>query len=92
MRLDIPTLAMVTVFVTALLGALLVFAGFQNRAVRAPVIWGVAFVLCAIGVALVAVRGMVPDWLSIEVANALVLGGIGLIWAGARQFDGHPPR
>jgi len=92
MQLDIPTLAMVTVFVTALLGALLVFAGFQNRAVRAPMTWGVAFVLCAIGVALVAVRGMVPDWLSIEVANALVLGGIGLIWAGARQFDGHPPR
>ncbi len=92
MRLDIPTLAIVTVFVTALLGALLVFAGLQNRAVRAPMTWGVAFVLCAIGTALVAVRGMVPDWLSIQFANVLVLVGMGLVWLGARQFDGRRPR
>ena len=92
MRLDIPTLAMVTVFVTALLGVLLIFAGVQNRAVRAPVIWGMAFVLCAIGIALVAMRGMVPDWISIQCANALVLVGVGLIGTGARQFDGRRPR
>lgn len=92
MRLDIPTLAIVTVFVTALLGALLVFAGLQNRAIRAPMTWGVAFVLCAAGTALVAVRGMVPDWLSIQFANMLVLVGLGLVWLGARQFDGRRPR
>ncbi|MCW5688782.1 MAG: GGDEF domain-containing protein [Pseudolabrys sp.] len=92
MRLDIPTLAVVTVFVTALLGALLLFAGLQNRALRAPVTWGLAFLLCAIGTALVAVRGMVPDWLSIQFANVLVLVGLGLIWLGARQFDGRETR
>ncbi|RDV01310.1 GGDEF domain-containing protein [Undibacter mobilis] len=92
MRLDIPTLAIVTVFVTALLGALLVFAGLQNRAVRALMTWGGAFVLCALGVALVAMRGMVPDWLSIQFANVVVLVGIGLVWVGARQFDGRPAR
>ncbi len=92
MRLDIPTLAMVTVFVMALLGLLLIFAGVQNRAVRAPVTWGMAFVVCALGIALVAVRGIVPDWLSIQCANAMVLVGVGLIGTGARQFDGRPPR
>ncbi|MCW5691222.1 MAG: GGDEF domain-containing protein [Pseudolabrys sp.] len=92
MRLDIPTLAIVTVFVTALLGALLVFAGWQNRAGRAPVTWGVAFLLCAVGMVLAAVRGMVPDWLSIQSANGLVLAGLGLIWLGARQFDGRSAR
>jgi len=92
MRLDIPTLAVVTVFVTAVLGALLIFAGLQNRAVRAPMTWGSAFVLCAIGMVLGAVRGTVPDWLSIQFANALVLLGLGLIWLGARQFDGRRPR
>jgi len=91
MRLDIPTLAVVTVFVTALLGGLLLFAGLQNRAVRAPRVWGMAFLLAAVGMALVIVRGQVPDWLTIQVANALVLGGIGLVWAGARLFDGRPP-
>lgn len=92
MRLDIPTLAIVTVFVTALLGALLIFAGMQNRSVRAPAIWGMAFLLSAVGMVLAAVRGRIPDWLSIEIANALVLTGIGLVWAGARVFDERPVR
>lgn len=92
MQLDIPTLAVVTVFVTALLGALLLFAGLQNRAVRAPMLWGMAFVLAAIGMALVIVRGQVPDWLSIHVANMLVFTGFGLVWVGARTFEGRAPR
>jgi hypothetical protein len=36
MHLDVPILPVVTVFVTALLGALAVFAGLQNRTIRAP--------------------------------------------------------
>jgi hypothetical protein len=42
MSLDVETLSVVTVFVTALVGALLVFAGLQNRSIRAPVWWGSA--------------------------------------------------
>ncbi len=87
MRLDIPTLAVVTVFVTALLGGLLLFAGTQNRAMRAPTVWGLSFLLGATGLGLVIVRDRVPDWLSIECANALVLAGMSLIWTGARLFD-----
>jgi len=87
MRLDIPTLAVVTVFVTALLGGLLLFADVQNRTVRAPTVWGLAFLVGATGLGLVIVRGRVPDWLSIYCANALVLAGMSLIWAGARLFD-----
>ena len=47
MQLDVQTLSVVTVFVTALLGALLVFAGLQNRAVRAPMVWGAAYIVGA---------------------------------------------
>jgi diguanylate cyclase (GGDEF)-like protein len=90
MNLDIPTLAVVTVFVTALLGALLLFAGVQNRAVRSPTLWGLSFLLGAVGMALVPLRGLVPDWMSIHFANALVLTGFALVWAGARLFDGRP--
>lgn len=39
MHLDMQTLSMVTVFVTTQLGALLVFAGLQNRSIRAPMWW-----------------------------------------------------
>jgi diguanylate cyclase (GGDEF)-like protein len=92
MQLDVQTLAVVTVFVTALLGALLVFAGLQNRAVRAPMLWGAAYIVSAIGLALITTHGSAPDWVSINVSNALVLFGNGLIWAGARMFDQRPVR
>src|SRR3954469_6943760 len=89
MNLDVGTLSVVTVFVTALLGALLVFAGLQNRTIRAPMWWGAAQIVGAVGLALATSRSAVPDFVSIDVANALVLFAYGLIWAGARDFDGR---
>jgi diguanylate cyclase (GGDEF)-like protein len=89
MQLDVGTLSVVTVFVTALLGALLVFAGLQNRSIRAPMWWGAAQIIGATGLALVTSRGAVPDFVSIDLANALVLFAYGLTWAGARVFDGR---
>ncbi|HEX3936164.1 MAG TPA: GGDEF domain-containing protein [Xanthobacteraceae bacterium] len=81
-----------TVFVAALLGALLVFGGLQNRSVRAPMWWGAAHIINAGGFALLTSRGALPNFLSIDVANALVLLGYGLTWTGARVFDGRPMR
>jgi diguanylate cyclase (GGDEF)-like protein len=89
MHLDVGTLSVVTVFVTALLGALLVFAGLQNRSIRSPMWWGAAQIVGATGLALATSRGSVPDFVSIDIANALVLLGYGLTWAGARIFDGR---
>ena len=92
MHLDLPTLSIVTVFVAALLGALLVFGGLQNRSVRAPMWWGAAHIINAGGFALLTSRGSLPAFLSIDVANALALLGYGLTWTGARVFDGRPIR
>jgi diguanylate cyclase (GGDEF)-like protein len=89
MNLDVQTLSVVTVFVTALLGALLVFAGLQNRTIRAPMWWGAAHIINAIGLGLLISRGLAPDFLTIGLANALVLFGYGLTWTGARVFDGR---
>jgi predicted signal transduction protein with EAL and GGDEF domain len=89
MNLDIGTLSVVTVFVTALLGALLVFAGLQNRSIRSPMWWGAAQIVGAVGLALATSRGSVPDFVAVDIANALVLLGYGLTWAGARLFDGR---
>ena len=87
MHLDVGTLSVVTVFVTALLGALLVFAGLQNRTIRAPMWWGAAHIVGAAGLGLATSRGVIPDYMSVDIANALVLFGYGLTWAGARVFD-----
>ncbi|HZL29528.1 MAG TPA: GGDEF domain-containing protein [Pseudolabrys sp.] len=90
MQLDVQTLSVVTVFVTALLGALLVFAGLQNRAVRAPMVWGAAFIIGAVGLALLTTHGSAPEIISVTLANTFVLFGSALTWAGARMFDGRP--
>ncbi len=92
MHIDLQTLSVVTVFVAALLGALLVFAGLQNRSVRAPMWWGAAHIVNASGFALLTSRGTAPPFVTIDLANALVLLGYGLTWTGARIFDGRPIR
>src|SRR5579862_6920835 len=92
MNLDVQTLSVVTVFVTALLGALLVFAGLQNRSIRAPMWWGAAHIVNACGLGLLVSRGAAPDFVTNDLANALVLFGFGLTWSGARIFDGRPVR
>jgi diguanylate cyclase (GGDEF)-like protein len=92
MHLDVQTLSIVTVFITALLGALLVFAGLQNRSIRAPMWWGAAHIVNASGLGLLSSGGMAPDFVTIDLANALVLFGYGLTWSGARIFDGRRVR
>jgi diguanylate cyclase (GGDEF)-like protein len=95
MGLDVETLSVVTVFVTALVGALLIFAGLQNRSIRAPVWWGAAHIVNAaglgFGLALARAPGAATDFATTfamsDSGNALVLLGYGLTWSGARVFD-----
>lgn len=89
-QLDVQTLSVVTVFVTALLGILLVFAGMQNQTVRAPMVWGASYLLSALG-QLIGVQPHVPTWVT-SVANAMILLGAAGIWAGSRFFDGRAVR
>jgi diguanylate cyclase (GGDEF)-like protein len=92
MHLDLQTISVVTVFIAALLGAFLVFAGLQSRNVRAPIWWGTAHIVNACGFALLTARDAAPELVTICIANALVLLGYGLTWTGARIFDGRPTR
>ncbi len=88
MHLDVETLSVVTVFVMALLGALLLFAGAQNRSIGAPLWWGAAQITGAAGLGL-GTASALPAFVSVDLANALVLLAYGLTWAGARDFDGR---
>ena len=90
MQLDVQTLSIVTVFVTALLGILLVFAGMQNQTLRAPMVWGAAYLLSALG-QLIGSQALVTSWVA-SIANAMVLLGAAGIWAGSRCFDGRSVR
>ncbi|MGV3633491.1 MAG: GGDEF domain-containing protein [Pseudorhodoplanes sp.] len=91
MTLDIATLFAVTVFSMALGGVLLLFAWLQARDTTALAWWGSAFLVFAPATALFGARGVVADLWSIQIANGLMLLGYGLLWTGARVFEGRRP-
>jgi diguanylate cyclase (GGDEF)-like protein len=93
MALHVPTLAVVAVFVTAILGGLLLFAWRRDQNSDALVWWGSGYLVGSCGFALLAARGAIPDVLSIHIANSIVLVSYTLMLAGARAFGGRetPP-
>lgn len=91
MTLDIATLFAVTVFSMGLGGVLLLFAWLQARDTTALGWWGAAFLVFAPATALFGSRGIVADVWSIQAANALMMLGYGLLWTGARVFEGRRP-
>jgi diguanylate cyclase (GGDEF)-like protein len=90
MGLDVSTLFLVTIYVEAILGLLLLFAWIQNPQIRAVAWWGCAHLLRAGSVVLFGMYGSVTDAISIDLANALLFLSFAVTWTGARVFDGRP--
>ncbi len=90
MNLDVNTLFMVTIYVEAILGLLLLFAWAQNMAIRAVAWWGFAHLIRAASVVLFGMYGSAPDLITIDLANALLFTAFAVTWTGARVFDGRP--
>ncbi len=61
MNLDVNTLFMVTIYVEAILGLLLLFAWAQNTQIRAVCWWGFAHLIRATSVVLFGMYGTAPD-------------------------------
>jgi len=91
MNLDVNTLFLVTIYVEAILGLLLLFAWVQNTAIYAVAWWGFADLLRAASVALFGMYGSVSDLISIDLANVLLFTAFALTWTGARVFDHRRP-
>jgi diguanylate cyclase (GGDEF)-like protein len=91
MNLDVNTLFVVTIYVEAILGLLLLFAWFQNSQIRAVAWWGFAHLMRASSVVLFGMYGSVPHVISFDVANALLFLAPAVTWTGARVFDGRRP-
>ena len=87
MNLDVNTLFLVTIYVEAILGLLLLFAWVQNTAITAVAWWGFAHLLRAASVTLFGLYGSVSDLISIDLANALLFTSFAVTWTGARLFD-----
>jgi diguanylate cyclase (GGDEF)-like protein len=92
MNLDVNTLFLVTIYVEAILGLLLLFAWVQNTAITAVAWWGFADLLRAASVMLFGLYGSVSDLIAIDLANALLFTAFALTWTGARVFDHRRPQ
>ena len=90
MKLDVNTLFMVTIYVEAILGLLLLFAWAQNTSIHAVCWWGFAHLIRASSVVLFGMYGSAPDIVTIDLANALLFTAFAVTWTGARVFDGRP--
>jgi diguanylate cyclase (GGDEF)-like protein len=89
MALDVPTLFIVSIFVTTILGLFLLFAWAQDRSIRALAWWGVAYLIGGVSVALYTIQDSLSNVLSLAIGNALLFVACGVIWSGARLFHGH---
>jgi diguanylate cyclase (GGDEF)-like protein len=92
MLLDVPTLFIVSVFVTTILGLFLLFAWVQDRSIRALAWWGAAYLIGGISVAIYTVQDSLSAALSMAIGNALLFVACGVIWSGARLFHGREVR
>jgi diguanylate cyclase (GGDEF)-like protein len=92
MNLDVNTLFLVTIYIEAILGLLLLFAWVQNTAIYAVAWWGFADLLRAASIALFGLYGSVPDVVSIDLANAVLLTSFAFTWNGAREFNHRKPK
>src|SRR5260370_33476870 len=92
MNLDVNTLFLVTIYVEAILGLLLLFAWIQNAQIRAVAWWGCAHLLRASSVVLFGMYGSITQAITIDLAHALLFLSFAVTWTGAPVFDGRPPR
>jgi diguanylate cyclase (GGDEF)-like protein len=90
MNLDVNTLFMVTIYVEAILGLLLLFAWAQNTQIRAVCWWGFAHLIRAASVVLFGMYGTAPVQVTAKAVNSKALARSIVTRSGARVFDGRP--
>jgi diguanylate cyclase (GGDEF)-like protein len=89
MKLDTTTILFLLLVIAGVIGVIFLGAWLKQRSeiyLRA----GLTGLLVALGTTLILARGAIPDRLSIDAANALLLIGVGFGWSAIRRFEGQP--
>jgi len=90
MSLDTTTLYFVATMVAAMLGAMLLFFGKQEK-IPALNWWGAAYLLGAASIALWTLAGSTLGAMLSLVLNAFGFVACGMVWNAARVFHGRKP-
>lgn len=87
-RMDIRTLVVAMIAHVSLLGILALYFSWRQPSTRAVGVWGAGMIMLAAAMAAVALRGVVPDTISITLANTLVTASIVISYRALRVFKG----
>ncbi len=90
--LDLRTIYLAGALTCVILGFVQLSAYATGRFERWPLWWGLSNVLIGLGLIGVGLRGVIPDILSIPLANTVSWTGYLLILFGVRSFARRPPR
>jgi diguanylate cyclase (GGDEF)-like protein len=88
---DLPASLFVSAFTLVVASVLLLMSWMQQRKLTPLAIWGASFTMGAVAIFLIAERTRIPDFLSILAANTILAGAYGMMWTGARKFEGRNP-
>jgi signal transduction histidine kinase len=92
MPIDIRTLFIAHSLVSVALAALMIVFWRGRRSMPGLGEWTLATTFLGLTILGGALRGVIPDWLSIVVANMVGVAGAGAFWNGIRRFDGRAAR
>jgi diguanylate cyclase (GGDEF)-like protein len=90
MSLDISTLYLVATLVAAMLGALLLFFGRQEK-IPALGWWGAAYIGGAISIGIWTLAGFMLNTAVLLALHAIGFAACGMVWNAARVFHGRKP-
>jgi diguanylate cyclase (GGDEF)-like protein len=89
--LDIRTLYVVTAVTCLVLGALQLIAYCTQKFERWTAWWGLSNVLLGFGTLGVALRGLAPDFVTVQLANVVTVAAFLLLLVSVRAFAQRPP-
>ena len=87
---DLRTLFFVGVLLYLCFGCQQIGMWAIRRIEKALLFWGFSSLVVGIGLSLIGLRNIVPDWISVGIGNGFYLLGMGLSWVGVRRFAAMP--
>jgi diguanylate cyclase (GGDEF)-like protein len=91
MILDIRTLYVATAISCLVLGSLQLVAYCTQRFESWPAWWGLSNILLGLGTLGVALRGSLPDFVTVQLANVMTTAAFLLLLVSVRAFARRPP-
>ncbi|WP_147695874.1 GGDEF domain-containing protein [Vogesella mureinivorans] len=92
MQLHLGTLYVVQLTTFSLLTLAVLLMGLRYPQEQALRHWGIGGVLASISMLLIALRPVIPAWLSVDLANIVLFVALSLTWSGALALEQRPVR